>query len=68
MRKLSSRLPSVGEIVNFTVGPRPPFVRAKIISIKPASEISSARMNQLSACYKDTDQKMVKIDFEIIPV
>jgi len=69
IRKPSNRLPSVGDEVAFSVGPRTPFARAVVVaveSIDPSRDVSSSRAAQVAGCYDRLDGHMVRIDFRLI--
>jgi hypothetical protein len=66
IRKRSSRLPNVGDIVAFTVGPRPPFCNVRIISISPAEDLSDYRATQVRGIYGDTADT-VRLTFALVP-
>ena len=68
IRNLSARLPKIGEIINFSVGPRKPFASAKIVKIEDVNlnQIVSSRKDQVTACYSDINKKFVKVSFQLI--
>jgi hypothetical protein len=67
VRRASSRLPAVGEIVRLTVGPRPAFAYARIIAAVPVDleALSDGRRAQVLGCYGVEDGPFVRLSFEI---
>jgi hypothetical protein len=70
IRKASRRLPQAGDIVQFSVGPRPAFARARITAVTPVrhASISAARRAQLARCYEAADpaDDMVRLTFDLL--
>ena len=67
IRKASNRLPVVGQRVAFSVGARPAFAEAEVLSIEKASRVSKARRAALVELYGDDLTNMVRITFRVVP-
>lgn len=67
MRVPSSRLPSVGDRVALSVGPRPPFAVATITGVSriALSRLSAVRRAQVLACYSPPPAHLVRIEFAL---
>lgn len=69
IRKASSRsLPKIGEVVTFSVGPRPPFARATILKIEPvlSDHLDESRKVAVKAIYADETAALVRLTFRIM--
>lgn len=66
MRRKSGRLPKVGDVVNFSVGPRTPFASAHVESLEEVSisSLSEERKSQVVKCYGDVNE-LVRIKFKL---
>lgn len=69
IRKASTRIPKCGDIVAFSVGPRPAFAKARILSVKKTnpSQLSTSRLAQVAGCYDASVEQLVRISFELTP-
>ena len=67
IRKSDARLPKVGEIVSFSVGPRPPFAKARVLKVRMVklSELEPAQRTAVLRCYKNTTD-LVRVEFTLI--
>jgi len=67
-RRPSSRLPRAGEIVALSVGPRPPFARARVTSVETREwdELSPAKRSELQALGIDSGP-ICWIEFVVLP-
>lgn len=65
VRKNSNRLPSVGDEVKFTVGPRPAFAIAKVDSIEKIDKLPDERRLQVVECLGDLPEDPVMIHFSV---
>jgi hypothetical protein len=65
IRKMSNRLPRVGETVAFTVGPRPPFARATITNVEHVSELPEWRKKQVVDIYGEIPADAVRLVFQL---
>lgn len=64
IRRASPRLPKAGDQVMFSVGPRPPFARALIVSITAVDGMTRDRQAQVNACLGDTsNHDLVCLEF-----
>ena len=68
IRRRSSRLPGVGELVRLTVGPRPAFAIARILSVSPVEieTLTDERRTQVLGCYRASDGPFVRLTFELL--
>ena len=69
IRRASSRLPVAGDIVAFSVGPRPAFAIAVILEVLPVApaEIASERLQTLARCGTGTDGPLDRLTFALQP-
>lgn len=67
IRKQSKRLPTIGETVAFSVGPRRPFCHARVVRLNKINKhaISAARLTQLNNCKIETNEELIKITFVV---
>ena len=67
IRKDSDRLPVSGEIVSFSVGPRPAFARALIVSVAPVSlsDLDPERRAQVVQSLGKSKQRLVRLTFSV---
>ena len=67
IRTQSTRLPKVGDVVAFSVGPRPLFAQAIIERIEAVTiaELPLERSQQLSRCELETAKPMVRLTFSL---
>ena len=65
IRFQSSRLPSIGDVVAFSVGPRPAFARATISHIEDVlpQALTQERAQQLARCAIDETKPLVRLTF-----
>lgn len=67
IRRRSSRLPVAGQIVSFSVGPRPAFARARVIAVEDVdlSNLSPGRAGQVTELF-DPRESFSRIRFELL--
>ncbi len=67
IRVESTRLPRVGEVVAFSVGPRTPFARCVIDRIETVipDDFTQDRSQQLAQCAIDATKPLVRLTFSL---
>lgn len=69
IRLAAKRHPKVGVTVDFSVGPRPPFCRARIVAVEPVAihDLDDDRASQVRATlgHGALDAPLVRIAFEV---
>lgn len=69
IRKASSRgLPKVGDVVTFSVGPRPAFARATVLTIEPVlpDDLHVSRKSAVKTIYGDETLALVRLTFRLM--
>ena len=69
IRRSSTRLPRIGEIVRLTVGPRSPFAHVRVLTVTSvnADLLPAEKRHQIFACYARDSGPFVRITFELVP-
>jgi hypothetical protein len=66
IRRRSNRLPRAGEVVAFSVGPRPAFAHAVVESVESVGHIQALRRDRLHELIGEGGD-MVRIRFTLLP-
>lgn len=68
IRRDSDRLPVPGEIVAFSVGPRPAFCRVKIVKreLIDLAQLKNARRREVLGIYADESGPMARLTFRVL--